>query len=96
MSAKEPEDRSFTVVAADGAEIRVRCPVCHGDQFGSARPPQDKRRLGFRHVIVGQEIEGGASRRSLALPIRFKYCLSCGYILKFMFLQGEKDWGEEN
>lgn len=95
MSAKEPEDKSFSVKTAEGAFVSVRCPICDGKQFGSASPPQDKRKLGFRHVIVGREVESGIAGKLSTLTVRFKYCLSCGYVLKFMLLESEKDWGEE-
>ena len=95
MSAKEPEDKSFAITTAQGAKSRYAARYARVSKSERSWLLQDRRKLGFRHVIVGQEIESGAAKETFHAAIRFKYCLSCGYILKFMFLQDEKDWGDE-
>lgn len=95
MSEKDQPDETFRIKVADGANVQVRCPVCGTDKFGSARPHQDERRLGFQHVIVGREFKDGMPGQSMTLPVRFKFCLNCGFVLKFILGQGEADWGED-
>jgi hypothetical protein len=31
----------------------------------------------------------------MALPIKFKFCVNCGFVLKFILEQSEKDRGED-
>ena len=95
MNEKDPSDETFRIKVADGKSVEVQCPICRTNRFGSARPPQDERRLGFQHVIVGREFEDGAPGRTMTLPVRFKFCLNCGYVLKFILGQGEADWGDD-
>jgi hypothetical protein len=97
MSDDSQKSQTWQVPTSNGGEIQVRCPICGGNHFGSARPPQDESRLGFRHVIAGQlvDFETNAPVGASALPVKFKYCLTCGYILKFMLLQGEVERGSD-
>jgi hypothetical protein len=91
MSEEESKGEAFHLKAADGSEIKIRCPVCSADRFGSARPPQSKPGIGFQHVIIGRELESGSPGNTLSLPVKFKFCLNCGFILKFIIDQTEKD-----
>lgn len=91
MSYEEKKDETWHVPTANGNAVAVRCPVCGGDRFGSARPPL-KLGSGFVHVTVGQEVEkGGVKGRLLAMPTKSKFCLNCGLILKFMLSENEQE-----
>jgi hypothetical protein len=43
---------------------------------------------------MGQEREPGVKGRLLSIPVKAKYCLNCGYVLKFMLFEEEKARGE--
>lgn len=90
MSDKDKKDETWHVRTANGSLVKVRCPVCGDDRFGSARPPL-KLGSGFVHVTVGQELEKGAKGRLLAMPTKSKSCLNCGFILKFAFFENEEE-----
>lgn len=84
MQNSKPEPRPFVIATSSGEDVAVKCPVCAYDKFITARPKIDEDGIGFRHVIVGQSLSGDQPLQFLALPVRFKACANCGYVLKFM------------
>lgn len=77
--SQEPEPKAFSFQAISG-KVDVKCPICGFDKFLDTGPTKDEERRGFRHVIVG--VSG--KKRLAYLPIRFKFCANCGFILQFM------------
>jgi hypothetical protein len=81
--AEEQEKKKFSVQTAKG-RIPVECPVCGGDQFLDIGPAEDAQRRGFRHVVVGVSGENHLAW----IPVRFKFCENCGFILQFVIQSG--------
>jgi hypothetical protein len=101
MSKEQPNEETYRITLGDGSSIEVHCPICGGKHFSSAKPPQIPEGKGFQHVIIGREVERieeeqrGSPGRTMALPIKFKFCVNCGFVLKFILEQSEKDRGED-
>jgi hypothetical protein len=81
---------SYFIKLADGGTLQVKCPVCGASEFSSARPPSPNPKAGFQHVAPGREFIDGKPGNILVLPIKFRYCLNCGFILNFVLEQGQR------
>lgn len=86
LSADAPPGRKLRT--QDGKEIDLRCPVCGNGEFASTGPDARVDRAGFQHVIVGIN---EAIRKQIVLPVKFLYCLNCGFIMKFMLKIKEEE-----
>lgn len=90
MSEDNSNNSAFYITKSNGEQHKVACPICGGEEFGSARPPQEDGK-GFYHVITGREkdIETKESGDLLSIPVNFRFCLGCGYVVKFMIPRGK-------
>ena len=101
MSKEEPKEENYRITLGDGRTIDVQCPICGSTHFSSAKPPYLSEGKGFQHVIIGREVERNeleqrsSPGKTMALPIKFKFCVNCGFVLKFILEQSERDRGED-
>jgi hypothetical protein len=79
--------KKFSVPALSG-QVHVKCPICANEEFLDSGPADESERRGFRHVVVG--VSG--SNRLAYIPVRFKFCSNCGFIVQFVIHhRGHKD-----
>ena len=73
------------VIPTLSGQTEVTCPICQNKEFLDSGPPEEIERRGYRHVAVG--ITG---TNCLAyIPVRFKFCGNCGFILQFVIQSKE-------
>lgn len=87
-------DNSDVVKLTDGRSVQLKCPICQSNEFGSARPSASQPGAGFQHVTAGRELINGKPGDIMVLPAKFKYCLNCGFIMKFVLHHNQKGEGE--